>query len=91
MDPEKQRRIARMGGKAAFDKAYSRTGSFADPAFVKAGEKLKELIDLQPFQKGFLAATYNDEASLVAHLSTPERSLERRRIVPWLSTSPCTS
>ena len=27
----------RNGGKAAFDAAYSREGSFADPPFVKAG------------------------------------------------------
>src|SRR5579859_1036138 len=51
----------RTGGKAAFDKAYSRSGSFADPPFVQAGQHLRELIALDPFQKGALGATYNDE------------------------------
>ncbi len=55
----------RIGGKAAFDKAYSRSGSFADPAFVQAGQKLKELIDLKPFPQGFLGLTYNDQAAAV--------------------------
>ena len=27
----------RIGGKAAFDAAYTREGSFADPPFVQAG------------------------------------------------------
>ncbi len=57
----------RIGGKDAFDKAYSRKGSFADPPFIQAGEKLKELTDLQPFQSGFLGASYNDEATLVGN------------------------
>ena len=53
----------RIGGKAAFDKAYSQTGSFADPSYVQAGQKLKELIDLKPFPNGFLGLTYNDQAA----------------------------
>lgn len=56
---------AKIGGKEAFDLAASRKGSFADPTFVQAGERLKELVDLQPFQTGFLSTTYNDEAALV--------------------------
>jgi raffinose/stachyose/melibiose transport system substrate-binding protein len=52
----------RMGGKEAFDAAYSRQGSFADEAFVQAGEKLQELIALEPFQDGYLGLTYNDQA-----------------------------
>ncbi len=55
----------RIGGKAAFDKATTRQGSFADEPYVKAGELLKQLVDLKPFQTGFLGATYNDEATLV--------------------------
>lgn len=58
---------ARMGGKEAFDKAYSRKGGFADEPFVKAGEMLLQLVDLEPFQDGFLGATYNDQAALVAN------------------------
>ncbi len=50
----------REGGQKAFLAAYNRTGSFADPSFVKAGEDLKQLIDLQPFQDGFLGMNHND-------------------------------
>jgi raffinose/stachyose/melibiose transport system substrate-binding protein len=50
----------RIGGEEAFAAALDRSGSFADPAFVKAGEELKKLIDMQPFQDGFLGATHDD-------------------------------
>ena len=49
----------RIGGQAAFNAAYARTGSFTDPAFVQAGDKLNELIALQPFQDGYLGATHD--------------------------------
>src|ERR1700690_1461345 len=49
----------RIGGQAAFNAAYARTGSFTDPAFVQAGDKLKELIALDPFQAGYLGATHD--------------------------------
>ncbi len=57
----------REGGREAFEKAYKREGSFADAPFVKAGEDLKQLIDLEPFQEGFLAATYGDHQALMAN------------------------
>jgi len=58
----------RLGGKEAFDKATIGGGSFNDEPFVKAGELLKELIDLKPFQEGFLAATYGgDQAALMGN------------------------
>jgi raffinose/stachyose/melibiose transport system substrate-binding protein len=57
----------RNGGKSAFDAAYSREGSFADPPFVKAGTDLKQLIDAQPFQEGFLGAGYNQAEALLAN------------------------
>jgi raffinose/stachyose/melibiose transport system substrate-binding protein len=57
----------RMGGKAAFDAASSRSGSFADPPFVQAGEKIQELAALQPFQDGFLGATWGDEATAMGN------------------------
>lgn len=59
---------ARIGGKAAFDQLILGTGKgFNDPAFVKAGEMLVSLMKMQPFQDGFLGATYNDEAALVGN------------------------
>ncbi len=59
---------ARIGGKAAFDQLILGTGKgFNDPSFVKAGEMLVALAKTQPFQDGFLGATYNDEAALVGN------------------------
>ncbi len=55
----------RLGGEEAFLKAYSREGTFADEPFVQAGEYLQQLIDLEPFQDGFLGMGYSDQAGLV--------------------------
>jgi raffinose/stachyose/melibiose transport system substrate-binding protein len=50
----------RMAGQEGMSAAKVGEGSgFADEAFVAAGEQFKRLIDLQPFQEGFEAATYN--------------------------------
>lgn len=57
----------RAGGQAAFDRAYTGAGSFADEAFVRAGELLVQLRDLDPFQTGYLGATYDDESALVGN------------------------
>lgn len=57
----------RIGGKAAFDRAYSRQGSFADPPFVQAGQRLQELVALDPFQKGYLGAAYGDEQTTMGN------------------------
>lgn len=50
----------RIGGKAAFEAAANRTGSFTDPAFVEAGVKLQELAALEPFQEGYLGAVHDE-------------------------------
>lgn len=57
----------RLGGKDAFDKAYGRTGSFADAPFVQAGTELQKLIALNPFQKGYLGAAYGDEQTAMGN------------------------
>jgi len=57
----------REGGQDAFLKAYNRTGSFADPSFVKAFQDLKDLADLNAFQEGFLAATYGDQETAMGN------------------------
>jgi raffinose/stachyose/melibiose transport system substrate-binding protein len=59
--------VTRLGGKDAFEKAYNRQGTFADQPFIDAGTKLKELIDLQPFETGFLGASYPDHQALMAN------------------------
>ena len=49
----------RNGGKAAFEAAVRGQGEgFAAPPFVKAGEQLRQLADLEPFQPGFLGVTF---------------------------------
>lgn len=59
--------VTRLGGKANFEGALLRTGSFTDEPFVKAGELLLELAALEPFQDGFLGATYGDEATAMGN------------------------
>ena len=45
----------RVGGKAAFNAALrGENGGFEGETFQKAGELFKQLVDLQPFQNGFL-------------------------------------
>jgi len=56
----------RNAGQAGFAKAQDRTGSFADAPFITAGTQLKQLIDLDPFQKGHLEQTYGDEQVVMA-------------------------
>jgi raffinose/stachyose/melibiose transport system substrate-binding protein len=48
----------RIGGQAALEEAIA-TGDWNGPAFIEAGIQLKRLIDLEPFQDGFLAARYD--------------------------------
>jgi raffinose/stachyose/melibiose transport system substrate-binding protein len=53
----------RIGGKDAFEAALRGDGKgFADMTFVKAGETFKQLVDLKPFQPGFLGVTYPQSA-----------------------------
>lgn len=54
----------RLGGEEAFLNAYNRTGSFADEPFVQAGEYLKQLIDMDPFNAGFLGLTWPEQAAV---------------------------
>lgn len=53
--------------QAGFEAAAARTGAFTDECFVEAGNKLNELIALEPFQDGYLAATYGDEATAMGN------------------------
>jgi raffinose/stachyose/melibiose transport system substrate-binding protein len=59
--------VTRLGGKSNFENAYLRTGSFTDEPFVKAGEMLQALVAKNPFQDGFLGATYGDEATAMGN------------------------
>ena len=45
----------RLGGKAGFEAALKgQNGGFEGEVFQKSGELFKQLVDLQPFQNGFL-------------------------------------
>jgi raffinose/stachyose/melibiose transport system substrate-binding protein len=48
----------RIGGKEAFEAAMNRAGpGFDGPAFLRASQMFKQLVDMNPFQRGFLADT----------------------------------
>ena len=48
-----------IGGKPAFEAALQGKGKgFADETFVRSGELFKQLVDLKPFQPGFLGVTF---------------------------------
>lgn len=57
----------REGGEEAFLAAYNREGSFADEPFIAAGERLNELIALEPFPEGFLGLSYDDESAIMGN------------------------
>ena len=50
--------MIREGGEAAMTQVASDL-NFNTPAFIEAGNQLKRLIDLEPFQPGFLAAPWD--------------------------------
>ncbi len=51
--------VMRNGGQEVFDRAKNNEGEgFLDPAIIKAGEQLAELGKLEPFQSGYLGATW---------------------------------
>jgi raffinose/stachyose/melibiose transport system substrate-binding protein len=59
----------RNAGQAGMETAVVE-GDWSDPAFVSAGEQFKELIDLEPFQEGFLAAPWDGAGSGAAAMAT---------------------
>jgi len=51
--------VMRNGGQAVFDAASKGEGEgFMDPTIIKAGEQLAEFGKLEPFQPGYLGATW---------------------------------
>ncbi len=51
--------VMRNGGQAVFDAASKGEGEgFMDPAIIKAGEQFAEFGKLEPFQPGYLGATW---------------------------------
>jgi raffinose/stachyose/melibiose transport system substrate-binding protein len=52
--------FTRIGGQEAFNAVYTGSGKWTDATCVQAGTELKKLIDMDPFQAGFLAATHDE-------------------------------
>ncbi|WP_229402344.1 extracellular solute-binding protein [Micromonospora okii] len=65
----------RVGGLGALQQA-AKDGNFDTPDFVAAGERLRELIDLQPFQKGFLGADYSSPDGQAATMGNGGAAME---------------
>jgi len=68
----------RIGGQDAFNNAIAgKDGGFASPTYVDAGKAFKQLVDLEPFQPGFMATkspaftgVFGDgKAAMVLHFS----------------------
>lgn len=58
----------RICGQDGFQSAALRNGgSFTDDCFVEAGNMLLELNALEPFQDGFLGATYGDQSTVMGN------------------------
>jgi raffinose/stachyose/melibiose transport system substrate-binding protein len=65
----------RVGGVPVFQQATS-TNDFSGPAFVEAGRHLKELVDLAPFQTGFLGAAYDGPGGEAATVGNGKAAME---------------
>ncbi|MFC5217989.1 extracellular solute-binding protein [Streptomyces coerulescens] len=65
----------RTAGASALQKAYDDKDFTGDP-FVQAGQHLQELVDLQPFQKGFLGAAYSSPTGQAATVGNGKAAME---------------
>ncbi|MBG0830735.1 extracellular solute-binding protein [Planomonospora sp. ID67723] len=65
----------RMAGLDALKQAAT-THDFTGAGFVAAGRKLKELVDLEPFQKGFLNAAYSTPDGQAATVGSGKAAME---------------
>ncbi|MFC0842523.1 extracellular solute-binding protein [Streptomyces noboritoensis] len=65
----------RIAGVDGMQKAAD-AKDFTGDAFVKAGEHLKELVALQPFQKGFLGAAYSTPNGEAAAMGNGKAAME---------------
>jgi raffinose/stachyose/melibiose transport system substrate-binding protein len=65
----------RIGGLDALQKAAT-DRNFNTPDFIAAGQRLKELVDLAPFQKGFLGADYGTPDGQAATMGNGGAAME---------------
>ena len=52
--------FTRIGGEEAFNAVYTGTGKWTDDTCVKAGTELVKLVEMEPFQVGFLGASHDE-------------------------------
>jgi raffinose/stachyose/melibiose transport system substrate-binding protein len=64
----------RLGGAQVMQQAAI-DGNFDDPVFVQAGEKLQELIAMDPFQAGFLAAGWDGPDGQAAAIANSQAAM----------------
>ena len=65
----------RTAGAGALQKAYD-DKDFTTAPFVEAGEHLKELVGLRPFQKGYLGAAYSTPTGQAAAVGNGKAAME---------------
>ncbi|HEY8979968.1 MAG TPA: extracellular solute-binding protein [Streptomyces sp.] len=65
----------RTAGLPALQKA-STDKDFTGEGFVQAGQHLQQLVDLQPFQKGFLGAAYSSPTGQAAAVGNAKAAME---------------
>jgi raffinose/stachyose/melibiose transport system substrate-binding protein len=65
----------RIGGQNVFTNAAT-NNAFDGPDFITAGQHLKELVDLQPFQKGFLGAKFDTPDGEAAAVGGSKAAME---------------
>jgi raffinose/stachyose/melibiose transport system substrate-binding protein len=65
----------RIAGADAMQQA-GEDGSFDSEGFVKAGEELQRLIDMQPFQEGFLAAPWDGSGGEAAAMGNGRAAMD---------------
>ncbi|MEV6051775.1 extracellular solute-binding protein [Streptomyces sp. NPDC052107] len=65
----------RTAGVDALQKAGEKK-DFSDAGFVQAGQHLKDLVGLEPFQKGFLGAAYSSPTGQAATVGNGKAAME---------------
>ncbi|WP_165983873.1 extracellular solute-binding protein [Streptomyces sp. YIM 98790] len=65
----------RIGGLDMLQSAAT-SQDFSAPGFVKAGEKLQELAELEPFQEGFMGAEYSTADGQAALMGSGKAAME---------------
>jgi raffinose/stachyose/melibiose transport system substrate-binding protein len=66
----------RVAGKDAMAKAATDGNAFTEPGFVEAGQQLKKLIDMKPFQAGYLASPWDGAGGEAATIGNGRAAMD---------------